>query len=124
MLFSKVRRGIWFRLRFRLVRAKASSKPPTWKFYVDPRAEWRQMFNEIWRGERDFFYDPNTHGLDIEKAKKLYAPYLEAVAHRDDLNYLFREMLNQITVGHMYISGGDAASQRRFGRSARRGLQN
>ena len=74
---------------------------------IDPRAEWKQMFNEVWRGERDFFYDPNLHGLDIEKAKKLYAPYLESVAHRDDLNYLFREMLNQIVVGHMFISGGD-----------------
>ncbi len=75
--------------------------------YVDPRVEWQQMFNEIWRGERDFFYDPNLHGLDIEKAKKLYEPYLQAIVHRDDLNYLFREMLNQITVGHMYIGGGD-----------------
>jgi tricorn protease len=75
--------------------------------YVDPRAEWRQMFNEIWRGERDFFYDPGTHGLDIEKAKKLYEPYLAVVVHRDDLNYLFREMLNQITVGHTFIRGGD-----------------
>jgi tricorn protease len=75
--------------------------------YVDPRAEWRQMFNEIWRGERDFLYDPNTHGLDIEKAKKLYEPYLAAVVHRDDLNYLFREMLNQITIGHTFIRGGD-----------------
>jgi tricorn protease len=75
--------------------------------YVDPRVEWQQMFNEIWRGERDFFYDPNTHGLDIEKAKKLYAPYVESIAHRDDLNYLFREMLNQIGVGHMFIGGGD-----------------
>jgi tricorn protease len=75
--------------------------------YVDPRAEWKQMFNEIWRGERDFFYDPNLHGLDIEKAKKLYAPYVDVIAHRDDLNYLFREMLNQMTVGHMYIGGGD-----------------
>jgi len=75
--------------------------------YVDPRAEWRQMFNEIWRGERDFFYDPNLHGLDIEKAKRLYEPYLDVVANRDDLNYLFREMLNQITVGHMFIGGGD-----------------
>jgi tricorn protease len=75
--------------------------------YVDPRAEWKQMFNEIWRGERDFFYDPNIHGLDIEKAKRLYAPYVDVVAHRDDLNYLFREMLNQIGVGHMFIGGGD-----------------
>lgn len=77
--------------------------------FVDPKVEWRQMFNEIWRGERDFFYDPGTHGLDIEKAKKLYEPYLNVVAHREDLNYLFREMLNQITVGHMYIGGGDQA---------------
>ena len=75
--------------------------------YVDPRVEWRQMFNEIWRGERDFFYDPGTHGLDIEKVKKLYEPYLAVVAHRDDLNYLFREMLNQMTIGHMFIGGGD-----------------
>ena len=75
--------------------------------YVDPRAEWKQMFNEIWRGERDFFYDPGTHGLDIEKAKKLYEPYLAVVTHRDDLNYLFREMLNQIGIGHMFIGGGD-----------------
>jgi tricorn protease len=75
--------------------------------YVDPRVEWRQMFNEIWRGERDFFYDPATHGLDIEKVKKLYEPYLNSVAHRDDLNYLFREMLNQMTIGHMFIGGGD-----------------
>src|ERR1035437_5771450 len=67
--------------------------------YVDPRAEWRQMFNEIWRGECDFLYDPGTHGLDTERAKKLYEPYLAVVAHRDDLNYLFREMLNQITIG-------------------------
>ncbi len=75
--------------------------------YVDPRAEWKQMFGEIWRGERDFFYDPNAHGLDLEKAKNLYAPYLEAVVHRDDLNYLFREMVNQIGVGHTFVNGGD-----------------
>jgi len=80
---------------------------------VEPRAEWRQMFNEIWRGERDFLYDPGTHGLNIEKAKRLYAPYLNAVVHRDDLNYLFREMLNQISVGHMFIGGGDIPSPNR-----------
>ena len=80
---------------------------------VDPRAEWKQMFNEIWRGERDFFYDPGTHGLDIQKAKALYAPYLQAISHREDLNYLFREMLNQISIGHMFIGGGDIQRPRR-----------
>ncbi|HEY9283671.1 MAG TPA: PDZ domain-containing protein, partial [Pyrinomonadaceae bacterium] len=74
---------------------------------VDPKAEWRQMFDEVWRGERDFFYDPNLHGLDVAAMKKRYEPYLDSVAHRADLTYLFREMLNQLTVGHMFISGGD-----------------
>ncbi len=86
---------------------EGSIKTSEMEVYVDPRAEWKQMFNEIWRGERDFFYDPNFHGLDLEKAKRLYEPYVNSVAHREDLNYLFREMLNQIGVGHMFISGGD-----------------
>jgi tricorn protease len=75
--------------------------------YVDPKAEWRQMFNEVWRGERDFFYDPGLHGVNLEEFKKKYETYLSSVAHRSDLNYLFREMLNQMTVGHMFIEGGD-----------------
>jgi tricorn protease len=74
---------------------------------VDPIAEWKQMYREVWRGERDFFYDPNAHGLDLKAAEKLYEPYLAAVAHRADLNYVFTEMLNQLTVGHMFIRGGD-----------------
>ncbi|HEY8462248.1 MAG TPA: PDZ domain-containing protein, partial [Blastocatellia bacterium] len=75
--------------------------------YVDPKVEWKQMYNEVWRNERDFFYDRNLHGLNLEEMKKRYAPYLEAVAHRSDLTYLFTEMLNQLTVGHMFIFGGD-----------------
>ncbi len=75
--------------------------------YVDPKVEWKQMYNEAWRNERDFFYDRNLHGLNLDEMKKKYAPYVEAVAHRSDLNYLFTEMLNQLTVGHMFIGGGD-----------------
>ena len=74
---------------------------------VEPRAEWRQMFHDAWLGERDHFYDPHHHGLDLEAAQKFYEPYLAAVAHRSDLNYLFREMLNQLTVGHLFVRGGD-----------------
>jgi tricorn protease len=74
---------------------------------VKPREEWRQMYREIWRIEREFFYDPNLHGLDLEMTQKKYAPYMEAVASRQDLNYLFAEMLGEMTVGHLGVGGGD-----------------
>ena len=70
---------------------------------VDPRAEWKQEYNEVWRIERDFFYDPNLHGLDLAATKKHYEPYLENVGSRIDFSYLLAEMLGELTVGHMYI---------------------
>ena len=73
---------------------------------VDPPAEWTQMFNEVWRIERDFLYDPNLHGVNLADYKARYAKFLPAVAHRADLNYLFGEMLGEISVGHMYVNGG------------------
>ncbi len=75
--------------------------------YVDPRAEWKQMYNEVWRIERDFLYDPGFHGLDLHAAEEKYRPYLGAVAHRADLNYLFREMVSNLVLGHVFVSGGD-----------------
>jgi tricorn protease len=74
---------------------------------VDPRVEWNQMYREVWRIERDFLYDPNHHGLNIPAAEKKYAAYLKGVGGRADLNYLFEEMLGEVTIGHMFISGGD-----------------
>jgi tricorn protease len=75
--------------------------------YVDPRAEWNQMYHEVWRIERDFLYDPNHHGLNLNAAEKKYAVYLKGLGGRADLNYLFDEMLGEITIGHMFIAGGD-----------------
>jgi tricorn protease len=74
---------------------------------VDPAAEWKQMYHEVWRIERDFFYDPNYHGLDLKATEQKYAPFVGSLASRDDLNYLFTEMLGEMTVGHMFINGGD-----------------
>jgi len=74
--------------------------------WVDPKAEWRQMYHEVWRGERDFFYSPQFHGLDLARAEKRYLPFLEGVASRWDLNYLFTEMLGELTVGHLFVGGG------------------
>jgi tricorn protease len=74
---------------------------------VDPPAEWKQMFHEAWRIERDFFYDPHYHGLDLSAAEERYGVYLDGLASREDLNYLFEEMLGNMTVGHMFVGGGD-----------------
>ena len=73
---------------------------------VDPKEEWRQIYHEIWRIERDFFYDPNAHGLNLKAAEEKYRPYAENVASRDDLNYLFSEMLGELSVGHLFVAGG------------------
>ena len=79
--------------------------------WVDPRAEWRQMFFETWRIERDFFYDPQLHGLDEQAAIRTYAPFLAALGARQDLNVLFQEMTGHIAVGHTFIRGGDLPAQ-------------
>jgi tricorn protease len=71
------------------------------------------MYYQVWRDERDFLYDPGLHGLNLEDAKKKYEPYLENIASRDDLNYLFIEMLGEITIGHMFVGGGDVPEPKR-----------
>jgi tricorn protease len=73
---------------------------------VVPREEWKQMYHEVWRIERDFFYDPHYHGLDLPAAEKEFSAFLPGIASRGDLNYLFREMLSYISVGHMFVRGG------------------
>jgi len=72
------------------------------KVYVDPRAEWQQMYREVGRIERDFFYDPNLHGANL-KAQ----PFVDNLMSRADLNYIFADMLGEITAQHIYIFGGD-----------------
>jgi len=80
---------------------------------VSPTAEWKQMYHEAWRVERDFFYDPGFHGLDLKAAEKLYEPYLGGIGSRADLNYLFAEMLGNMVVGHLGVGGGDQPEVRR-----------
>ena len=72
---------------------------------IDPRAEWRQIYHETWRIERDFLYDRHTHGLSIPKIEAKYAPYLDGLASRSEFSYLCTEMLGEITIGHMFIDG-------------------
>jgi tricorn protease len=74
--------------------------------YIEPRAMWKQIYHEAWRVERDFLYDPNHHGLDLAKIEKKYQPYIENLGSRDELNYLFEDALGEITLGHVFVSGG------------------
>lgn len=74
---------------------------------IDPKAEWNQIFNEVWRQYRDWFYAPNMHGYDWAKIRDDYRKWLPYVNHRSDLNYLLSEMQSELTVQHAYIDGGD-----------------
>ena len=72
-----------------------------------PAEEWEQIFDEVWRRFRDFFYVDNMHGYDWKDLRERYRPLLAHVAHRADLNYVIGEMVAELSVGHAYISGGD-----------------
>src|SRR5262249_41371382 len=60
----------------------------------------------VWRLERDYLYDPKAHGLDLAAAEKLYAPFVDGVGGREDLNALFVEMLGNLVLGHVFVGGG------------------
>jgi tricorn protease len=77
--------------------------------YVDrvPAEEWNQIFNEVWRRYRDWFYVSNMHGYDWATLREQYKPMLKYVGHRSDLNYVISEMISELTVQHAYIDGGD-----------------
>ena len=85
---------------------KGMLKTDAMEVYVVPQEEWKQMYHEVWRIERDFFYDPHFHGLDLAKAEQVYAPFVAGITSRADFNYLLAEMLSNINVLHMYVGGG------------------
>jgi tricorn protease len=89
--------------------ASAKKNVPTSGLMMDrvPAEEWAEIFDEVWRRYRDFFYAPNMHGYDWIALREQYKPWLEHVAHRSDLNYVISEMISELTVQHAYIDGGD-----------------
>ena len=81
---------------------------------IEPAVEWRELYHEAFRLERDFFYEPGFHGLDLAAIEKKFAAYLPGVASRDDLNYIFRETMGELTVGHLFVRGGDGPEMKRI----------
>jgi tricorn protease len=80
------------------------------RMLVDPRQEWRQIFDETWRMEQEYFYDPRMHGLNWAAIRARYEPLLQYVQRREDLNELLVEMIGEVQVGHNRIGGGDIYS--------------
>ena len=79
---------------------------------IDPRTEWKQIFNEAWRYMRDRFYDPNFGGVDWNAKKKQYEAMLPYVQHRNDLNYVLGQMIGELGTGHAYVGGGEILGAR------------
>jgi tricorn protease len=80
---------------------------------IDPRAEWNQIFDEAWRINRDYFYDPKMHGADWPAMRKKYAEFLPHLATRGDLDRVIRWMLSELAVGHSYLFPGERLHERK-----------
>ncbi len=74
---------------------------------VDPAQEWKEMFNEVWRQERDYFYEASMNGVDWEKMREKYASLLPYVSDRYSLTYVLAEMIGELSNSHTYVGGGD-----------------
>ena len=80
---------------------------------VDPREEWKQIFNDSWRFQRDFFYDTAMHGVDWENMKDRYGSMIDHAMSRNDVNYILGELIGELNASHTYRGGGDQESAKR-----------
>ncbi|HXV75009.1 MAG TPA: S41 family peptidase [Candidatus Polarisedimenticolaceae bacterium] len=78
-----------------------------WRLSIIPRDEWRQMFVEAWRLERDYFYDPGMHGVDWKAMLDKYRPLVDRVTTRAELSDLIARMVSELSALHIFVSGGD-----------------
>jgi tricorn protease len=74
---------------------------------LDPRKEWKQIFNEAWRMERDFYYEPNMHGQNWAELKVKYGRLMELASCRQDVRFIVGELIGELNTSHTYVFGGD-----------------
>jgi len=91
---------------------KAQVALADWTFTLDPKEEWRQMFDEAWRLERDYFYDPHMHGLEWPAIRTKYRPLVDRVTDRDELSDLLGQMVSELSALHIFVYGGDPRRNR------------
>ena len=78
-----------------------------WRFSFTPREQWRQMFIEAWRLERDYFYDRDMHGVDWPATRDKFLPLVDRVSDRAELSDLIAQMVSELSALHIYVYGGD-----------------
>jgi len=78
---------------------------------VDPVAEWKELFTDVWRLERDYFYDPNMHGVNWNTIKNRYAKMLDGALTREEVDFVIGEMIGELNASHTYHGGGDMEKQ-------------
>jgi len=107
---------------FGIIDAKADQEPAEeplrtseMQAKVDPRAEWRQMFRDAWRQERDFFYDPGMHGVDWDHMYERYGQLIPYVAHGADFSFVLGEMIGELNSSHSYVRPGDMPKAKEIG---------
>ena len=74
---------------------------------VDPMAEWKQIFTDAWRMERDYFYDPGMHGVNWNTVKERYLKMLDGAITREEVDFIIGEMIGELNASHTYHGGGD-----------------
>lgn len=80
---------------------------------INPKEEWRQIFNDAWRFQRDFFYDKSMHGVDWNKMREQYGAMIEYATNRADVNFILGEMIGELNASHSYRGGGDQETPER-----------
>jgi tricorn protease len=83
-----------------------------WRFSLQPREEWRQMFREAWRLERDYFYDRGMNGVDWKAMLAKYGPLVDRVSDREELSDLLAQMVSELSALHIFVRGGDVREGR------------
>ncbi len=81
---------------------------------VNPKEEWKQLFADTWRLERDYFYDPNMHGVDWDAMKERYGALVEQANSRTDVNFIIGELIGELNASHTYRGGGDLENTKRM----------
>lgn len=81
---------------------------------INPKEEWRQIFNDAWRLQRDYFYDPNMHGVDWNVMKERYGALIEQANSRTDVNFILGELIGELNASHTYKGGGDLEDVKRI----------